>query len=399
MSTVVYAVLVLSIVFSVEIPLDIVGTQYASINSEDVAILLVTISFVYEKLRNGWRIQLQFPSVTIFLMIFTVWILASVLIASVRTPSPVTVSYLWTLKWLEGIVLFVILQDQVDEVTGRSILKVLAGAGIVLALYAVSISYLKGNRVRVFFGNPNTLSVFFVLVTLLFVGWATEARSWRFVGFLGASVVSFTAILTTGSRSGVLGITIGLVLLVLLLRSRFSESQLATLASGVSAGIVSLPVVLGPHLIERYTEWIRFGKRGVTLTDTVAARSFRIRIRLMKKAFSLFQEAPIFGHGWFASPSRIGYLDVHYTTLLAEIGVVGLVLALVLYLTIVRAWMNIRDRGAFTFGSVGAAWYCALLVQNVGGNFSRTPQIVFLTFVVLTAARAVTTDDRVAEAH
>lgn len=383
-----YFLVPLMIVFSIEMPLNIAGSAYASINSEDFAVLLVFGLFLFDHIRRrDWRIGIRFPRVTAFMALVTGWIVLGVLIAEVR--SSATASLLWTLKWFEGLVFFIVIQDQLDSDSGTLVVRALLFSGILLATYAVVASLLGGYRIRVFFGNPNTLSGFFILIALVCLTYGFTINDRTAVMYYAASILAILAVLSTGSRSGLLGLISGIVFFGLLTNSRYSRRQLGISGGGVLMAFFSAVFIIQEDVWRRLTGWFTVENGRIMLADTPVARSFRIRLNLIDKAIALFQQRPIIGHGWFASPSRVGFLDVHYTTLLVELGIVGFILMMLLYVSLIRAWVNARKEGIFMLASAGAAWYGALLVQSIGGNFPRNPQTVLLTLLFLTATEAV----------
>jgi len=197
------------------------------------------------------------------------------------------------------------------------------------------------------------------------------------------------AVITTGSRSGIFGLIVALTVFSLITYKSWSKTDYFALTVAGVTSVATLPFIVDPAVLYRLISWISFRGGQFVLTESSAANSFRIRAQLVEKAIELFQQQPIFGYGWFAVPSRVGYLDVYYTIILVELGIVGAILYLLFSLSIIRSWIVDYRNGAVIAGAAGAAWYCGLLAQSVGGAFPRVPQIMLLTFIVLISSRSI----------
>jgi len=384
-----FLLVVASLVFSLEFPIEGLGSRYASINMIDFVILLIVLVFVIDNFaRNTWDLRLTLPRVTAFLAVVSGWIVVTLFVASLRSPLSILASVLWTLKWFEVILLFVLAQHYLDYRTARRVISgfFIAGTGLVIVSILL-FQIFNIRRIRIFFDNPNTLSVFFNFLIFLGLAFAIDRKYFPRALSIGAVLLAGLALLFTGSRSGILGFGVGIFALVVLTRDRLPRYGLVYLGLGGVGLALSAPFVLPEDLWVRLTNWIQFENGTVTLADTIAARSFRTRLELIDRGIELFLQQPIFGYGWYASPSRVGFLDVHFTTVLVELGVVGFLLIFVLYAIVFRAWLNIRRHDIL--GTAGAAWFVSILAQSIGGNFLRTPQVLFILLVFLAAGTAV----------
>jgi O-antigen ligase len=204
-----------------------------------------------------------------------------------------------------------------------------------------------------------------------------------------AVIFSISAVISTGSRSGLLGLIVALFIITVLMARAIQGRDYAGISAIVVPSLLIIPKVLDESVVDRITGWVSITSGGIALSDSTAANSFRIRLQLIEKAFDLFSKQPIFGYGWFAVPSRVGYLDVYYTTLLVETGVVGFVLFLFVHLSFIGSWLTDRTNGAFAIGSACSAWYCGLLSQSIAGTFPRTPQILLVSFFLLVSSKAI----------
>jgi hypothetical protein len=376
---------VLSLVFSFEIPLQGLGTDYASINAIDLSIpVLLGAVLVDSYLRDDWTFELTLHRTTAAFAIVSGWIVVTLVVAWIRSPVSVLASTLWTLKFFEVMVLFLAAQRHFTTRSGWMIVRAILLSGAVVAVASL---FVQSRRVRIFFDNPNSLSVFFNLVVLLGLVLAVRRDSLARAVPLAVAVAAGYALLLTGSRSGILGLVVGLATLLVLVRDRLPRYSLLYLAVGGAVGVAAAWVAVPDILLARYTNWITFEGGTIKLTNTIAAQSFRGRMVLIEKAIGLFRQQPVFGYGWYASPSRVGYLDVYYSTLLVELGTVGFVLMTLLHLEILRDWLAIHRHSVV--GAAGTAWFVSILAQSVGGSFFRVPQLMFLLVLVLAAAAAI----------
>lgn len=385
LQTILVGSFILATIFSVEFPVLHSISEYASINSEDIALLILFLYFVIIVYSSG-KLKLTLPRVTLLIGVASVWIVVTLTVAIFRSPEPITPSILWLFKWFSGVILFIIFQHIINKNTAEVSVNLILVSGLILAIYSVTQSILGAYRIRVFFGNPNTLSAFFTMVATLSMAKSITRRS---VIYFIPAVLSIGAVITTGSRSGLLGLIVSLSVVFALTSRELKVQDCASLLVGIGASLIVIPQLFDRSVISRLTGWISLTSEGATLADTGLSRSFRVRLQLVEKAIDLFSQQPIFGYGWFAVPSRVGYLDVYYTILLVEIGIVGFILFLFMHISFIRSWLTDRGNGVFAVGSAGVAWYCGLLTQSIAGSFPRTPQILLLTFVLLVSSRAM----------
>jgi len=293
---------------------------------------------------------------------------------------------LWVLKWFEVVAFFIVIQDIFDRVRSKLALKTMVLSGLLISIYSIISSYTGQYRIEIFFNNPNVLASFLILTMMLAAGFAVYKRS---IYYFISMIVLGGAVITTGSRSGIFGLIVALTVFSLITYKSWSKTDYFALTVAGVTSVATLPFIVDPAVLYRLISWISFRGGQFVLTESSAANSFRIRAQLVEKAIELFQQQPIFGYGWFAVPSRVGYLDVYYTIILVELGIVGAILYLLFSLSIIRSWIVDYRNGAVIAGAAGAAWYCGLLAQSVGGAFPRVPQIMLLTFIVLISSRSI----------
>ncbi|WP_080505165.1 O-antigen ligase family protein [Halorubrum aethiopicum] len=382
--TALYAVFPVVIVFSIQIPLAVEGSTSASINAEDLIILGLGLLFLYDILTNNeFNMKILFPNISLLMGIIGFWIVLTLLIANFRSPEPVTVSVLWTFKWIEILLFFIFVQNQITAKRAKISLKTFFYSGVLLTIFVLYEYLTVSGRTVGTFGNPNVLASVLVLFTLLTIMKMYDSNKYIYSAAHGIiSCLSIIAILSTQSRSGVLALVTGCMILFLyILLDLNLENKIRYLAGSVVIFAISL-LFISQEAINRITGWITISDGRLQLSDTQASYAFRTRLRLLDKAIELFKEAPLFGYGWFASPSRVGYLDVHYTTLLVELGIVGIVLFAIFYMTILRGFVSQISKSG-KIAVLGSAWYCGLIVQAIGGNFPRIPRIMFLMLLFI----------------
>lgn len=222
------------------------------------------------------------------------------------------------------------------------------------------------------FANPNDLAAYCLLVSGLAVSLALlSRRPWVRRAAVGATALLILLIILTQSRSGLLGLATTVAAAVWTLRLYRRRAFW-----WVSAAGLGLLLSLTPRAaLERYV-----GLRKLTTLSTVQAAdpegSADQRLEIMRVALSIAQDAPVFGvgigaynraHGEYAGRFgirgiAIGQRDAHstYLRLLAETGLVGLGLFVLVVALTVRETLRIRH--SFPPGS---AEYIALTAVNL----------------------------------
>jgi O-antigen ligase len=374
------------LIYSVEIPINIGFSQYASINSEDFAVLILFSWLTKRSIIDRESLAVPLKKLTLFLFLCSIWILFTFLIALLRSPEPVGASALWVLKWFEVIIFFVCVQHLMTKRTALAVVRTVILGGIIIGIYTVLASeFLTDWRVRVFFNNPNTLASFFTLLISLSFSRLISHINYKKWLYVLASLLGVAGIIATLSRSGTLAMIVVLCVLFVLYWRYFSAAELRLLIGGAVTTVAAMAVVLQDR-ITRFTEWFVITGEGIKLAGGQASRSFTKRLELIDKAIELFIQNPIFGYGWFASPSRVGFLDVLYTILIVELGLPGLILMISLYIVVIKTLLQARIGEARFLSGAILAWFLGLLAMGIGGSYVRSPQMMMLwTLMVVTA--------------
>jgi hypothetical protein len=395
-----FALFLVSILFSLQLPLSGVGSEYASVNASDFVVLALGGVFLAQRIQTGdWRLKLSIPEVTVWFCLLGGWILATVLVAVIREPVSSLANVLWTLKWFEIAGLLVLAQSFSTAVDWDRMLTVLLAGGTLIAAVAVVQNITASGtyaRATVLWRNPNTMSVFLALPALLGLLngalWVREGPVRARLSFL-AGTVCLVGVLSAGSRSGIITLLVGGTVGVVLLRDRLPVPTLVAAVVGTASLLIPVLLVTRPWLLNRYLPFI--------LTDGELALNpsffggLEARFNLTKEAISLWVQQPIFGYGWFASPEnpRVGFLDVLYSQILVDLGAFGFLFAIVFYLVFVRAFIVRISDVSLAVPVVGASWLVGLLAAGIGGAHARVPRLMFCLVILLVATAALESRD------
>lgn len=396
-----FTVFLLSILFSIQYPLPGVGSKFASINAADIVLVGIGLFFVSElHLSDHSKIELGVPKVTGWFVILSVWIILSVIVAAIRGSVSVLPNVLWMLKWIEigGFLLLTqIFSNRVDWGRLLNLLIVCGGVIGTVATFQTLTSTGQFTQSTVFWENPNTLAVFLALPTLLGIlngsSWSTTSYR-KSIASYTLGTLSLLGLLTSGSRSGMITLVIGGAVAAVLLYSVL-DIRIALggpLAGGLIAGGSLL--ITRPWLLKRYIP-IYMDNGNVTVNQAFIG-GLESRLQLTRKAIDLWTDRPFIGYGWFSSPESpiVGYLDMFYTQLLVDIGIIGLAISLAFYISFFRSLVQRQASGCQVVPAVGAGWLAGLLAAGIGGAHARVPRIMFLLMILLVAASSLNSDDR-----
>lgn len=395
-----FALFLVSILFSIQLPIPGVGSKYASINAVDFVVLAIGGVFVCQRTRTDeWEIELTVPKVTAGFCLLGAWILLTVAIAAVREPVSVLVNVLWTLKWFEIAVFLFLAQSFADDVDWDSVLTLLFGGGALIAVIATVQNITATStyaQSTVLWRNPNTLAVFLALPALLGLLngalWFRERprRAWL-SSLAGASCL--VGVLTAGSRSGMITLVVGGSIGGVLLRERLPVRTLLAGIFGIISIVFPLLLATRPWILDRYLP-VRLVDGTLALNGTFFG-GLESRFRLTQEAIGLWIQQPIFGYGWLASPEnpRVGFLDMLYSQLLVDLGAIGFVLAIGFYLILIRAFLVRITDNSLTVPVAGAGWLVGMLAAGIGGAHARVPRLMFLLVFLLVATAALYSRD------
>jgi O-antigen ligase len=289
---------------------------------------------------------------TIFTLValFLCWIAVSLLWA---TDPGVGAKDLWV--WGMAAAILAVIATTIS--TARQ-LRVVLGAFVVAGLLSVAIALPglsssvapgeEATRLGASFQNPNYLAAGLLTSAILGAGLAAVTRraSWR-LALCGAVVLIGAAILTTGSRGGIVAALVaGLAALIVM---RGSRLRLGMIIAGLAVGGMLWVTAASDSSVERLREF-----------DTGGSG----RIDLWSVAWRMSTDHPVIGVGFGNYPveapdyiSRPGQLErvefivetpkeVHnaYLGLVAETGVIGLALFLIIIAGLVRITLDAARR-------------------------------------------------------
>ena len=389
-----FTALVLAVLFSVQFPLPGVDSQFASLNLSDLVVLVIFLAFLGERaVANDWTLSFPLARVTGLYVVVSAWIVVTVAVAVVREPVSVLASSLWTLKWLEILAVLVLAQQYQDEIDWRALVWLLVGGALLIALTTIVHTATSSgwDQPTVFWRNPNTLGVFLGLPSLLCLVFGAIEFRWRprlGAGALTAGLVFALAIVATGSRSGMITLVVGAAVAIVLAHHWiWTPALVGSAGGGVVLGIGGLWITGRLTLLGKFFPTVTI-QNGTIVFSGPGTGGLYSRYELFLKAIDLWFQQPIFGYGWLASPEnpRVGYLDVLYSQLLVDVGLVGLVLVLALYLEIVRAFVSRRRLSSTALSIAGAGWVLGMLAAGIGGSHVRVPRLMFLLVLLLAAA-------------
>ena len=248
------------------------------------------------------------------------------------------------------------------------------------------------------FTNPNTLAAFLQIGIVLAVALLLGAKlSWkmRIVLVAGLGVTIF-AMLTSFSRGGWVSSACG-VLFLLIVRGKLRHVLVTTAV-----------LLLGILLSYQFVPFVDvIASRIASILDVFADPSSSSRLYLMSSGWWMFLDNPVFGVGFRGYP-ELYYDYIHPdmpkllrdvdeshtmpTTILAELGLVGFIVSMWLWLVVYREGMRAvraaRDPLMHAFASGLLALYVAFLVNFLFAD-DLVNNIFWLTMGMIYAVRLI----------
>jgi O-antigen ligase len=228
------------------------------------------------------------------------------------------------------------------------------------------------------FLGPNEMGVFFAMYTFLLLGisFYVENRKLRYLLLL-VSAVNCYPILYSFSRAAYLSFLVGLLVLALVKERRF----ILVLIGLVAFYSVVLPTAVVERIDQTFLQkdevsedyWDRRAMDigGVTVDSTG-------RKQLWNKAGDYFREHPILGIGFDTFRYKEGYITHSmYYKILAEQGLVGVIIHLIFYGVIIRQSYRLFRRSPGGIGKgVGLGFFLATFV-HLAGNLTGDQSLYY----------------------
>jgi len=281
-----------------------------------------------------------------------------------------TMGLFFVIKYLEYFVLFYVVVNQThDGASVRRYLAVILFTCLIASLIGIG-QIPSGERVSAPFegeqGEPNTFGGYLVLMFSLCMGLLLHSEKGRARLILQALMaIVLVPLAFTESRSSYLALIVSFGLLV------WYADRKRTLLLVTLAGMALVPFILPQNVVNRvlytFTQaeeagQLQLGEVRIDTSTTERLRSWQ------NVAINEFPNHPLFGHGVTGGP----FMDAQYPRVLAETGVLGLLL---FFWLLHRIWTILRSafddlvdpwlRGAALGTLCG---YGGLLVHAVGAN-------------------------------
>jgi putative inorganic carbon (hco3(-)) transporter len=242
-------------------------------------------------------------------------------------------------------------------------------------------------RINVTFSDPNIFARYLAIVTI--VSWVLLAAKWRWKWLLRISLgASLLALFFTFSRSGWLLLPVGMAIYFWYSsdRERGKVGTQALVIAGITTALFLTTAALK--------------QRAETLSAGVGALD--ARLDLIKTGVQIYSDHPILGVGLggfetIALRDYSGFLPQHgrYVTLshtalvtvMAELGTVGLILTLWIFIAVFISFRRIRNRNSGLVGSFALSCFVAIIfvvlsAQSEGRMFEEPILWIFMGMLI-----------------
>lgn len=302
-------------------------------------------------------------------------------------------------NWLEPYLVFFILFDLIDDRdTCRGIvwgLVLLLMATVVVTLLMVSdIAYIgkvKWERGGAWpdFAEPNEYGAFLVLMIPVLISFLiVQKKLWIKLVTCGFSVLTFTALVCTGSRGAFLACIVSLTAYsVYLYRRRILSMGVILVSVGVVVFIVVAGFFIAPDRLREKTVSRVEGEEATDINDYSSGR-----IEIWTNAFHVFLERPFLGHGINSFPDLNQQIyglkygaHSEYLTYLVDHGAFGLLAFLMVHASIFFHVSIHLQRTTSDFGRLLLLSYLCGFIGYSLGKFTVRIFNIHLAFWIYTA--------------
>jgi O-antigen ligase len=390
----------LSLLLGTNVPAGSIGDRIVYVGTTEVVIGLLMAPVLMRFL--GGHASMAVPgSVLAPLLLFSCVVPGSLvarILATGEGASPE--AYIETIRWFEYLAVFLIVlsvvqhRRQLQILLGLFIIASLLNAGVALfqsATFDVMEARIYGllvsgsDRAGTSVSNPNVAGSLFMIGGVFLGAFAIHAKRRKSL-YLALCAVMVVAGLMTLSRSAILGLGTGALMLVVIAGQRVRAVVLAGAVLTAFCLTVWASDVLRGRLVDS------FHLEG----DTVAAQSILLRLEMWQDAFLRFEDHPILGAGFgeFRSASTPLAVDNYYLEILATTGIVGLTILLWLFGAIILFVWRVRAPRDSPFFAIRAGYLgsiAGLLVASFFGGLLFNPRILgsfwLLTGIAICGAR------------
>lgn len=354
------------------------------LSSQFVAVLFAFLSL--SKIKTSKKSIL--PKFVIWAMLFVMYSALSILWASEDNNTVIST----VLATLQAILISITIIVYCGSESGSSnkIIQYMTYASIVLVtrfILTIPISdWGNGERFSketIFGSNAPAIALAYTSVILLWkILFEEQISKKKKALYVGAIVVFMLVALLMGTKKSVLIFIVGLIALCI----QKTKNQLKTIRTIVFAAIICalgyIVILKTPILYSSIGYRINDFFNEVINEDTDSIRSTTMRRRFMSEAIDVFKENPIIGIGQdgFRYKNTIypTYSHCNYTELMANLGVIGLILYYSVYILLFKGARNKADKYSMLMISL----LLVMLVTDIG-EVSYSTETKYVLFGLL----------------
>ncbi|MGD9049285.1 MAG: O-antigen ligase family protein [Anaerolineae bacterium] len=352
-----------------------------NIGLSEVLVALVLIAWVMRMVARG-KIHVDWPPLTLPLIIFLGMLCLSLLGATSLQHGVKEI-----VKWVEVLVLYVLVANEMDEGWSRVLIWLLIGTGALAALQGIYqflfqvgpegfVLFGRFMRAHGTFAQPNPYAGYLGLTLPLAVGLVLAAmvpmgrrvRGWWLLWAAGCGALMFVALVMSWSRGAQIGFAAAIAVMAAAIVARSGRAAVL----GVTFAVLLLYLLLiggisvvPSSVIQRFSDFVPYvgvaDVRGIEITDA----NFAVLERMAhwQSALEMWTDHPWLGvgignyeptYGLYALPQwplPLGHAHNYYLNIAAEAGVLGLGAYLVLWVTaLMVAYRGTRRTSGWHWG-------------------------------------------------
>lgn len=393
-----------AVLIIVTLPLD----QYGRVLSSPVSVTLFHLALLATLASWGLALvrgdaKLRFSAVDLgigALLLAALWSLPFSLAPSATAFAAVRLAFLWAFTLLYS-------NAMSDERVAGWVTWTLLASGVATSMIALAQTYVPGvrfgsvrlvntgggawiKRVGAFFYDPNYLAGFLAVTLLVGLALLVHSRSWsRAALCLAATGVIGAGVLVTFSRTGLVGVAAGVLIVVL----TAPRARLLPLIAVMVALVVIAGSMAPASIMERVT----------SIGNAKSDQSNATRVYMFPSAYEIGRDNWVFGTGLGAfryaypeyrrlqaDPSVLKPHEIPLS-MFSEMGIAGILAQLVLLWALARCFWHSRPRGWSAMESFALAGLVSLGVQSLFQYYLYFEYLwLFIAFAVAANRIAVT---------